>query len=235
MSKKTRLVLSLIIILVLIPISVYLCSFADRRHFLTSSVVILLTLAAFFLKYEAKAPDARELVVIAVMCALAVASRAVFMAVPHFKPTLAVIMITGIAFGPEAGFLVGAVTALASNFIFGQGAWTAWQMFSYGMGGLLAGTFAKCGLLKAAPKKFSDLIVIAIFGFLTIILVVGPLLDTSTLFIMSSFMTNAAALSVYAAGFPINLIHAAATLLTLLLAGKPLLSMLGRIKTKYGI
>ena len=235
MNRKTRLILSLIIILVLIPLTVYLCSLADRKYYLTSSVIIALTLAAFFLKYEAKAPDARELVVIAVMCALAVASRAVFMAVPHFKPTLAVIMITGIAFGPEAGFLTGAVTALASNFIFGQGAWTPWQMFSYGMGGLLAGAFAQLGLLKAATQKAKDIIVMSIFGFLTIMLIVGPLLDTCSLFIMSSMLTDATALSVYAAGVPVNLIHASATLLTLLLVGKPLLTMLDRIKTKYGI
>ena len=78
----------------------------------------------------------------AVLCALAVASRAAFAAVPHFKPMLAIVMLTGIAFGPEAGFLCGAISGFASNFIFGQGPWTPWQMFAYGIGGLLAGLFA---------------------------------------------------------------------------------------------
>ena len=53
-------------------------------------------------------------------------------------------MLSGIAFKPEAGFMVGAVSALASNFFYGQGAYTPWQMFAYGAGGMLAGfLFAK--------------------------------------------------------------------------------------------
>lgn len=235
MNKKLRTAISLILLLVGVPAAVYLCSLANRKYYLTSLLVIFLTLAAFFLRFEKRKPQARELVMIAVMCALAVAARAIFAAIPHFKPMMAIIMITGIAFGPEAGFLTGAMTGFVSNFLFGQGPWTPWQMFAYGIGGLLAGYFTRWGLLHQAPRGKCDLIVMPLFGFLTIVLVVGPLLDTCTLLTMSSTVSPAAAAAVYLSGLPVNAVHGIATLLTLLLVGKPLLEKLQRIQVKYGM
>lgn len=235
MKASRRTWLSLIILLILTPAALYLCARADRKYYLTSLVIIILTLAAFFLHFEKRRPQAREVVVLAVMAALAVASRAVFAAIPHFKPMMGIIMLTGIAFGPEAGFLCGAVGAFASNFIFGQGPWTPWQMFAYGVGGLLAGLFAQWGVLKKAPARAKDFVVMGIFGFLAIVLIVGPLLDTSTLFMMSNTVNKSSAAAIYLSGLPVNLIHGAATLLTMVLVGKPLLEKLQRIQVKYGM
>lgn len=235
MKRSLRTCLSLVILLVLVPLTVYLCARADRKYYLSGLVIILLTLAAFFLRFESRRPQAREVVILAVMSALAVASRAVFAAVPHFKPMMGIVMLTGIALGPEAGFLCGAVSGFVSNFIFGQGPWTPWQMFAYGVGGLLAGLFAHWGLLKKAPAGKKDLAGLGIFGFLTIALVVGPLLDTSTLFMMSNTVSTASAAAVYLSGLPVNLVHGAAVLLTLVLVGKPLLEKLQRIRMKYGL
>ena len=153
-TKKTtwRFWLSLVILLVLVPLTVLVFSRFDRKYYLAGLAIIVLTTAAFFLHFESRKPQARELVILAVLCALAVASRAAFAAVPHFKPMLAIVMLTGIAFGPEAGFLCGAISGFSSNFIFGQGPWTPWQMFAYGIGGLLAGLFAMWGILKKAPR-----------------------------------------------------------------------------------
>lgn len=160
-TKKTtwRFWLSLVILLVLVPLTVLVFSRFDRKYYLAGLAIIVLTMAAFFLHFESRKPQARELVILAVLCALAVASRAAFAAVPHFKPMLAIVMLTGIAFGPEAGFLCGAISGFASNFIFGQGPWTPWQMFAYGIGGLLAGLFALWGILKKAPKGWKDVII----------------------------------------------------------------------------
>lgn len=235
MSKKLRTAISLVLLLVGIPVIVYLCSLANRKYYLTSLLVIFLTLAAFFLRFEKRKPQARELAVLAVMCALAVASRAVFAAIPHFKPTLAIIMITGIAFGAEAGFLTGAVSALASNFIFGQGPWTPWQMFAYGVGGLVAGLLMHWGVLHKLPHGKRDLILMPVVGFLSIVLIVGPLLDTCALVTMSGKIGIGSAGAIYLSGLPVNLIHGAATALTFLLVGKPLLEMLHRIQVKYGV
>ncbi len=236
-KKKTspRFWLSLAILVVLVPLAVWFFSRFDRKYYLSGLTVIVLTMAAFFLHFESRKPQARELVILAVLCALAVGSRAAFAAVPHFKPMLAIVMLTGIAFGPEAGFLCGAISGFASNFIFGQGPWTPWQMFAYGIAGLLAGLLAMWGVLKKTPKGWKDVIVLAVFGFLAILVIVGPLLDTSTFFTMATTYDTAAVLAVYAAGVPVNCIHGAAVALTMLLFGKPLLDRLRRIQIKYGM
>ena len=92
---------------------------------------LLASAIPFILVFDKKRPQARELVPIAVMAAIAVVGRTVFeiIPLPNFKPCSAIIIITAVAFGPEAGFLTGALTAFVSNFIFGQGPWTPWQMF----------------------------------------------------------------------------------------------------------
>lgn len=235
MKRSLRTWLSLLILLVLIPAAIYLCAKADRKYYLSSLLIIILTLGAFFLHFENRRPQAREVVVLAVMSALAVASRAVFAAIPHFKPMMGIVMLTGIAFGPEAGFLCGAVSGFISNFIFGQGPWTPWQMFAYGVGGLLAGLFARWGVLKKAPAKMKDFVILGIFGFFTIVLIVGPLLDSSTLFMMSNMVNTTSAAAIYLSGLPVNLVHGAATLVTMVLVGKPLLEKLQRIQIKYGM
>ena len=239
-TRKTnwRFWLSLAIMVLLVPLAVVLFTRLKQSFYLSGLTIIVLTIAAFFLHFESRKPQARELVLLAVLCALAVASRAAFGFVPHFKPMLAIVMLTGIAFGPEAGFLCGAISGFASNFIFGQGPWTPWQMFAYGIGGMLAGLFALCGILKKSPRAWRDggwrdILGLTVFGFLCILLVVGPLLDTSTFF-MAGFSTSSP-LAVYLAGVPVNCVHGSAVALTMLLFGKPLLDRLRRIQIKYGM
>ena len=93
----------------------------------------------FFLLFERRKPRARELIVVAVLIAIAVAGRAAFFMVPQFKPVIAIVIIAAVCFGGETGFLVGAMTGFISNFFFGQGPWTPWQMFCFGIIGFLAG------------------------------------------------------------------------------------------------
>ena len=239
-TRKTnwRFWLSLAIMVLLVPLAVVLFTRLKQSFYLSGLTIIVLTIAAFFLHFESRKPQARELVLLAVLCALAVASRAAFGFVPHFKPMLAIVMLTGVAFGPEAGFLCGAISGFASNFIFGQGPWTPWQMFAYGIGGMLAGLFALCGILKKSPRAWRDggwrdILGLTVFGFLCILLVVGPLLDTSTFF-MAGFSTSSP-LAIYLAGVPVNCVHGSAVALTMLLFGKPLLDRLRRIQIKYGM
>lgn len=239
-TRKTnwRFWLSLTIMVLLVPLAVVLFTRLRQSFYLSGLTIIVLTIAAFFLHFESRKPQARELVLLAVLCALAVASRAAFGFVPHFKPMLAIVMLTGIAFGPEAGFLCGAISGFASNFIFGQGPWTPWQMFAYGIGGMLAGLFALCGVLKKSPRAWRDggwrdILGLTVFGFLCILLVVGPLLDTSTFF-MAGFSASSP-LAIYLAGVPVNCVHGSAVALTMLLFGKPLLDRLRRIQIKYGM
>ena len=226
MKKST--LFSLLTILVLIPGTLYLgIHMTGKAHYLTSTLIIIEVMLPFFVAFEHRKPQARELVTIAVMCALAVAARVVVQ-IPAFKPMLAVIMIAGIALGAEAGFLTGAISAFASNFFFSQGPWTPWQMMAYGFGGFLAG-------LVFHHRKHRSPVILAVFGFLTILFCVGPLLDTCSVFTVNTTITWKRTLLIYGAGFPNNFSHALACGASMLLLGKPLLYKLDRLKTKYGM
>lgn len=149
--------------------------------------------------------------------------------IPNFKAIFAIIMLSGIAFGPEAGFLVGAVSAFASNFFYGQGAYTPWQMFAYGAGGMLAGFLFAKGRL---PQKRW---VMAVFGFLACVLFVGPLLDTCTVFLTLPVINAQTAWPLYISGFPVNISQGVCTALTMVLFGPALLEKLDRVKLQYGM
>lgn len=213
----------------LIPATLFLgMQMKGRWYYLTCTLIIIETMLPFFLAFETRRPQARELVTIAVMCALSVASRVVVV-IPNFKPMTAIIMITGIALGPEAGFMTGAVGAFASNFFFSQGPWTPWQMMAYGFGGFLAGLFFYGKRRRRGP------VFLAVYGFLTIQLIVGPLLDCCTVFTTGSRLTWKFAAAVFAAGIPYNFNHALACGVTMLLFSKPLLEKLDRLILKYGM
>lgn len=109
---------------------------------LLSSIIILLPLLLIFWRFEKNRVDTRMLVLIATMSSLAAVVRVFFSAVMSLQPATFIIMITGYVFGAQAGFMVGAVTALISNFFLGQGPWTPWQMFCWGFCGILASLLA---------------------------------------------------------------------------------------------
>ena len=121
-----------VVICILIPITIWvgITKLNDRKYYFISMLILLEAIIPFFFLYEKRKPKARELVTVATMCALAVAGRAAFFMLPNFNAATAMVIISGVAFGAETGFIVGAVTMLTSNFIFGQGPWTPWQMLS---------------------------------------------------------------------------------------------------------
>lgn len=225
--KKSNIAM-LIVFLALIPLTLFLGDKLPGKGYYITGVLIIVELAVpFFMAFEKRKPQARELVVLAVMIALAVIGR-VAIPIPHFKAAFAIIMLTGIAFGPEAGFIVGAITAFASNFFYGQGAYMPWQMMAYGAGGMLAG-------FVFIRNKIRKPWVMAIFGFLANVFWIGPILDTSHIFIMMpeiSFSTITASL---ASGFPVNVSQGFCTALMMFVFGKPLLEKLDRVKQKYGM
>ncbi len=104
---------------------------------LTSFAIVLAALAAAFWWYERSEPPAKLLAVVATLAALAALGRDAFAAVPDVKPITAIVLVGGIAFGARPGFAIGAVSALASNILLGEGPWTPWQMLGWGLVGLL--------------------------------------------------------------------------------------------------
>ena len=142
---------------------------------------------------------------------------------------LASVLISGMAFGPEAGFLVGAVSGFSSNFLFGHGPWTPWQMFAFGTAGFLAGALYRLGWLSKKRLPLS------LFGFFAVLLLVGPLLDTCALFTQTAAINWETAKAIYLSGVPINCIHGVATFLTLFFFSRPLFEKLDRVQLKYGM
>lgn len=199
----------------------------NRQYYLTSVIIILLAIAMLFARFERRRPQAREIVIIAVMTALAVAGRAAFYWAPQFKPVCAIVILTAAAFNAEAGFITGAAAGLVSNFFFGQGPWTPWQMLGFGLVGFLAGLLFYDKEVKKLP--------IMVYGFFSVLIVYGVIADTGSLFMFSQSVSWKALLAMYASGFVFNLIHAAGTVVFLWLLTDPIMSKLKRIKVKYGM
>ena len=168
---------------------------------------------------------------IAVMAALAVAGRAAFFMLPQFKPTAAIVIITGASLGAEAGFLTGALAGFVSNFFFGQGPWTPWQMFSFGIIGFLAGL-----IFRRKREKWKRYTVwLCLYGGLATLVIYGFLMDTASVFMGMGAVQETAFLAMYISGFPMNVIHGTASVIFLAILGKPVMRKLDRIKKKYGI
>lgn len=219
---------TLIVLVFLIPGTLFLGTHLHGRwYYLTATLVVTEAMLPFFLLFESRKPQARELVLLAVLCALAVVSR-VAVVLPSLKPTLAVIMLVGMAMGAQSGFLCGAVTALASNFFFSQGPWTPWQMLAYGLAGLLAGLV---WYGRRQPRPWLS----AVFCFLVTVTVVGPVLDLCSVFTLGGSPTKKYVLAALAAGAPHNLKNGAAGAAVMLVFSKPFLAKLNRLKIKYGL
>ena len=171
------------------------------------------------------------------MAAIAVVGRMAFFMLPQFKPVTAIVIIAGVGLGAEAGFLTGAMAGFVSNFFFGQGPWTPWQMFSFGIIGFLAGViFSKSKNRKGSREaEWLHVLTLCIFGGLATLVIYGLLMDTSTVFMSSQELTWQAFLAVYISGFPFNVIHAVSTVIFLFFLALPMERKLDRIKKKYGI
>ncbi len=109
---------------------------------LAAFTVLALALAAGFAWYERTRPDARIVALVGTLAAFAALGRVAFAAVPNVKPTSDIVLISGYALGGAPGFVVGALAGLTSNFFFGQGPWTPWQMAAWAMTGVLGAGLA---------------------------------------------------------------------------------------------
>lgn len=223
--------LSIIVMVILIPLTIGISWYVgDRKYYVASVLIMVYSMLPFFASFERRKPQARELVTLAVMCAIAVASRAAFVWIPNFKPIGGIIMITAMAFGPQAGFMTGSLSMIVSDIIFGQGPWTPWQMFAFGLMGFISGFLAKAGILSR-EKPLRN----AIIGFVMMVVITGPILDTCTIFTMAQMINTESVLAVYLAGLPVNISQGTAVFLCLLLLTKPMMEKLDRIKIKYGM
>lgn len=219
LSKQT--VFSMLIILILIPATVILgLKLPGRAYYLTSLLVLLELMLPFFIGFEKRKPTAREVARTASLCALGVAGRAAFFMLPQFKPVLALTIISGVNYGCETGFLVGAVTMLTSNILFSQGPWTPWQMFAMGLCGALTGL-----IFRRRPNRVG----LCIYGGIAAVGIYGLIMNLSSAVIWQSEPSLQTILVYLIAGFPMDCVHAAATVLFLwILNSKTFTSVISR-------
>ena len=231
LSKHKRNILATFLILVVIPLTIAagIVFFDGRRFYIIGLTILFFSLLLFSLAFEKRKPEAKELMTIAVICGIAVAGRVAFFMVPQFKPIVAIIIISGIVFGKESGFFVGAMSAFVSNFYFGQGPWTPWQMFSMGVIGFLAGICFQKGHI---PRK---LLPIVLFGGLSTLIVYGVIIDLGAALMWTQDFSWQLLLTFYVVGFPFNLAHAGSTVFFLLVMARPMIGQLERIQIKYGL
>lgn len=223
--------ISLALVFLAIPLTIYcgMYFFDDRKYYFISLIIILETLFSFAISFEKNKVPHRKTVVIAVLCALAVASRTAFFMLPQIKPIAAIVVLSGVCFSAESGFAVGAVSAFLSNFFFGQGPWTPWQMFAMGLLGFAGGVLFEKGLLKKTKVN------IAVYGFLSVLLFYGGILNPASVIMYADTVTLPMIISSYAMGIPYDLIFAATTAVLLWIASEPMIDKLERIKKKYGL
>ena len=232
MTKKSiKTLIVLIFALILIPLTVIagVYIFDDRKYYFISVLVILEILILYFISFGKKKPQAREIVIISVLCALAVCSRIILSMLPQFKPVLAIIIISGICFGGETGFLVGAITAFVSNFYFGHGAWTPWQMLAMGMVGFISGIIFKKGFLK------KNRVIISLYGLLSTVIIYGGILNPASVIMVQQTPTLDAIIASCALGVPYDLVLGVSTAVFLWFLSEDMIGRIERIKIKYGL
>lgn len=219
------------ILLLAVPLTLFVGVFylGGTKYYFISLLIVLETMLPFFLVFEGRKPRPRELVVLATLCAIAVAGRAFFFMLPQCKPVMALTILSGVAFGGEAGFLVGAMSMLVSNILFGQGPLTPWQMFAMGLSGFFAGVLFRKGWLQRSRGA------LCVFGALAALVIYGGIMNPASAITANRTLSEGMLLSYYVTGMPFDCIHAAATWLFLWFGAEPMLEKLDRIKTKYGL
>lgn len=229
LTKRT--LMAIFLILLAIPLTIYVGMYwmGDRKYYFISLLIIFETLIPFLMVFESRSPATRELIIISVLCAIAVTGRSAFFMLPQFKPMIALIIIAGVCFGGETGFLVGAVAGFVSNFFFGQGPWTPWQMFANGIIGFVAGILFKKGLLRKTRMSLS------VFGALSTFVIFGGIMNFATVVLWQPNPTAGMFAPSYILAIPFDLVHSASTAFFLWFTAEPMIEKLERIKIKYGL
>ena len=226
MNKRSLITLILLIVVLPALAVAGLFLFGSKGYIPVALAVALLSLAPLFYAFERKSHSAWELAVLAVMIAFSALGRVVFAFLPSFKPVTAMAVIAGIYLSKEAGFITGALSAVISNFYFGQGPWTPFQMCIWGLLGLLAG-------LLCTPLKRSRWY-LALFGALAgIVYSLG--MDVFTALWMDGTLVWARYGALIVSALPVTAAYAVSNVIFLLLLTRPIGEKLTRIKVKYGL
>lgn len=211
----------LLIILVAFPL-------LSTQHYLVFSLLIMaVSFLPFMIRFSKQNLTSRELVMLAILGAIAAVSRVPFASIPSVQPTTFVIIVTGITLGPQSGFVVGTLAAIVSNLFLGQGPWTPWQMYAWGMIGLSAGLLSNRWMMK-------NMIGRCIFGFITGFIFGWVMNLWFVIGVMQEF-NWAEIITYYSASFTFDLAHALSNVFFLLIFSASWIKILQRFQRKYGL
>lgn len=195
------------------------------KALLISYFAVGAVLAAVFILIEKKKLPLSTFLPVVVMVAVGSIGRIIFGFIPNVQPVTVIVVLMGLCYNPESGFLTGALSALVSNMVMGQGPWTLWQMFAWGFIGLLAGFLGK---LKPCRTVYFAVPFSALSAFLFSIIT-----DTWTVMTLGEGMTFGSAATVFGAGLLFNIPHAVFNAVLCAILFVPMNRRLARIKTKY--
>ena len=217
-----------IILLLAVPTALFVC--AALRIEAAAGLTLFIAVVGvmgMMANYEASRPALRQLMPTVVLGAVAAAGRVLFAVVPDIKPVSAITIIAGACLGRRSGFMVGALAALVSNMFFGQGPWTPWQMYAWGLIGYLSGVLAQKGIISSGRS-------VSVFGFLSCLLY-GVILNGWYIVGYVYPLTLTGALAALLAGFSLDLVHAVATVVFLALIWKPWTIRIRRVVRTYDL
>lgn len=231
-KKSARLnLISIVCLVILAPLSLFF-SFKylnGKSFYLCAVLIIIFSMLPFFIYFEKRKIKTSEIVLVALMVSLCVASRAVMAFVPQVKPTCALVIVTAIAFGSNIGFVTGSLSMFVSNFLFGQGMFTPFQMLGMGLTGFF------CGLIFHKKSYNTNRFAVSIVGAIICFFVYGFIVDSCSVLMMLTNYSLKSVLSIYLSGVGFNLIHAATTAVLLFFINKPMTDKFTRLTVKYGI
>jgi hypothetical protein len=190
-----------------------------------SFLILGAVLLAGFAWYERSRPPSQVLALVAALAALAIAGRIAFAAFPNVKPTTDIVIFSGYALGPAPGFAVGALSGLVSNFWFGQGPWTPWQMAAWGLCGVLG------ALLALGVRNAGRFTLAAVCGFAGI--AYGALLNFSLMATYGGQLSLQRFLILEGRAVPFDTAHAVGNIVFALLAGPAMVRMLARFRRRF--
>lgn len=190
-------------------------------------IAVVLVLVLFLGSIELSCPVLKQILPIVVCAAVAATGRMLFAPFPDIKPVTAICIVSGAILGRQSGFAVGALAALSSNFFFGQGAWTPWQMYAWGLIGYLSALLSEKGLLE---ERWSVLV----WGFSSAI-IFGLIMDCMHIVGYVRPFTWQGAVAAMLASLPFDALHGAATVTFLALIWNPWRRQIKRVLAKYAL
>ncbi|MFC6346667.1 ECF transporter S component [Vagococcus carniphilus] len=225
MNKVKKFISWLLLIVFSLVIMYYF--YQNNRYNLLSLYVVILSFVPFFSSFERKELATRELVLIAVMSATAVVSKVIFFFTPSVNPLVAIVIISGIQFGPLFGFMVGAISPFVANMMFTQGPWTPFQMLTTGLIGLIAGS-------KWIRKSENNRLIMSLLAVFSGVLY-SLLMDIWTVLSIDGVFTWTRYLTVLVPAVPFTITYMISNAIFVNILIKPLSTKIKRVKQKYGL